>query len=648
MFDFIRTHQRLMQLILLVLILPSFAFFGLQSYNKMGETSAGVAKVAGRTIQQSEFEIAQRNQAQRLQREMGAQFDPKLLDSPEAKAQILNGLIAEHVALNEVKRHSMYVGNASVQQAIAAMPGIATLFGPDGKFDVERYDLMLGAQNMTRDQFFADVRRSLLLKQVVDTVKDSVIVPKALESRLSALLRQERDVSELKIKLSDLQSRARVDPEMVQKYYDTHPKEFEIPERVKVEYVVLDSNAVAAQVSVPPEAAEEYYKQNKARYEVSEERRASHILISAPKDASAEDKQKARMKAEEVLNKAKANPADFAKLAKQYSQDPGSANNGGDLGYLGKGATVAPFEKALYALKQNQISDLVETDFGYHIIVLTGIKPASTRTLESVRDEIVGEIRKQLLAKKYAESAEMFSNMVYEQADSLKPVADKFALKVQVASGVTRVPAKDADPKSPLSHPKVLAAVFTDDVLKNKHNTAAIEVSPNTFVAARVIEYKPAERRPLSEVAESIKTTLTKLEAKKLTQQAGEAKLEELRKGGAAQGFSSPALVSRNNQANIPREALSAIFKADVSTLPAYIGVALTSGDYAIYRIDRVQVPKADVSQNAMLGQSLANEHGAMETGAYLESLKKAADIKIYPPYSALASKDSAVPGLPQ
>lgn len=628
-----------MQLVLLILIVPSFAFFGIEGYNRLRQESKGVAKVGDQVVQQEEFDLAQRNYGQRLQQQMGAEYDPKILDTPAAKAQVLNGLISERVALNEVSRRNLYVSNASVQQTIGEMPGIKALFGPDGKFDVERYDMMLATQNLTRDRFMADVRRSLLLKQVIDPIQGSAIVPKTLTRRLASLLRQEREVSESLIKESDFRAKVKLAADAAQKYYDAHPQEFQIPEQVQLEYVVLDNAALTSQISLPAGAVEEFYKQNKTRYEVPEQRRASHILIAAAKDASQADRDKAKAKAEDILKRVKANPADFAKLAKENSDDPGSAANGGDLDYLGKGATVPQFEKALFELKENQISDVVQSDFGYHIIRLTAIKPAVEKPLEAVRSDIESEIRKQLVGKKYAESAETFSNTVYEQPDSLKPAADKFGLKIQTASGVTRVPAQGADPKSPLGNAKLLSAVFADDVLKNKHNTAAIEIAPNQLVAARVVDYKPAVRKPLAEVSDSIQAMLADNEARKLAKQAGEARLEELRKGDSKQEFSAPVAVGRGNPANLAPEALPAIFKADVSKLPAYVGVELSSGDFAIYRIGKVVSPKVEDAQTASLEQTLAGEQGDLETNAYLGSLKKSAKVKIYPPYGDASDK---------
>ncbi len=642
MFDFVRNYRRLMLLLLLLLIFPSFVFFGLQSYKTLSEETSDVAKVAGQPIRQIEFDNAVRQQTQRLQEQMGKNYDAKILDTPEAKAGILDGLVSERLMQREVETKHLHVSNAAVQTAIGEIPAVKALFGSDGKFSVEQYDLLLSAQNLTRDQFFAQVRNSLLIQQVVDPIQTSTIVPATLVNRLANLIDQRREVAELLIKRSDYIAQAKVTPDAVQKYYDANQKKYEIPERVKLEYLVLSSDALAASVSVTPEAIQEYYNNNKNRYQVAEQRRASHILIAAPADAKSEDREKAKAKAEAILKKVKANPADFAKLAKENSEDPGSAANGGDLDYLGKGATVPPFEKALFALQENQISDLVQSDFGYHIIQLTGIKPAVIKPLETVRAEIDAELRKQMVAKKFSESADGFTNTVYEQADSLEPAANKYGLKIQTAENVTRVPPLNSSATLPFNNAKVLAAVFTDDVLKKKHNTPAVEIGTNTLVAARAVEYQPTRLRPLAEVTESIKADLLKQEVDQLIRKDGEVKLAELQSKSQAENtsFGPVKWVGRAATPEVDPVAVDALFKADVSKLPAYVGVTLSSGDYAIYRISRFGVVQiATDSEKAQLTETMARQFAELERASYLASLKKNAKVKYFGNFTEIMNK---------
>ncbi|OWW20282.1 SurA N-terminal domain-containing protein [Noviherbaspirillum denitrificans] len=627
MFDFIRTHQRLMQFVLLLLIFPSFVFFGLEGYTRMTDSGNVVAKVGGNSITQQELDAAQREQMERFRQMFGAQFDPKMLDTPEAKQEILDGLIAQRVVAAEAAKNRLAVSDQTLQQTIVAMPGLT---GANGKFDVERYKSALAAQGMTPAMFEAQLRRDLTLQQVGGAIQGTAFAPKAVAGRLSDLNDQEREVQELVFKASDFASKVQVTDEMLKSYYEKNGAQFEIPEQVKAEYVVLNSDVVASQISVSDADIKSYYEQNAKRFVDEEQRRASHILIKVDKGASAADKAAAKSKAEVLLAQLRKNPADFAKLAKENSQDPGSAERGGDLDYFSKGMMVPPFEAAAFKLKQGEISDVVESDFGFHIIQVTGIKPGSAKSIEQVKGQIAAEIKKQLAAKKFAEMAEQFTNMVYEQSDSLKPVADKLGLKIETAANLTRKPNPSVAPNAPFNHPKFLGALFSDEAIKNKRNTEAVEVAPSTLVAGRVVEYKPVSKRPFEEVQSVIRERVTQIETTNLARKAGEEKLAALKGGADAAGFSAARTVSRTKNQNVAPEALRAIMKADTSKLPSYVGVELPGQGYALYRVNKVSQPaNIDMARRQAEQQEIAGALAQLESHAYLEALKKKAKVEV-------------------
>jgi peptidyl-prolyl cis-trans isomerase D len=642
MFEFIRTHQRLMQFILLLLIFPSFAFFGLESYTRFRDTEQVVAKVAGQPITQQELDNAQRQQMERFRQMFGGQFDPKMFDTPEARQGILENLIAQKALAAEAARNKVVVSDQALQQAILGIPDI---IGPDGKFDGERYKALLAAQGMTPAMYEARLRQDLALQQLNGAVQSTAIAPKSVASRLSDINDQERQVQEIPFKAADFVAQVKVTDEMLKSYYDAHAAEFEIPEQVKAEYVVLNNEAVASQITVSDADIKSYYDQNTKRYTVDEQRRASHILIAAGKDAPAAEKAAAKAKAESLLAQLRKNPADFARLAKENSQDPGSAERGGDLDFFGKGMMVKPFEQAAYKLKQGEISDVVQSDFGYHIIQVTGVKPAATKTLDQVRNDIAGEIRKQLAAKKYAEMAETFSNSVYEQADSLKPAADKLKLKIDTASNLTRSPNPATAPNAPFNNPKFLKALFSDEAIKNKHNTEAVEVAPNTLIAGHVLEYKPASRKPLDEVKAVVRERVVQIEAVALARKAGEAKLAEGKSGKDVAGFSEAKPVSRAKNPGLDPKAFEAVMKADVTKLPSYVGVELPGQGYGVYRIAKVSQPAAaDAARRQAEQQQVGNALAQQEMLAYIEVLKKKAKTEILKPSGAAPTDDKAKP----
>ena len=631
MFEFIRTHRRLMQFVLLLIILPSFAFVGLESYTSMGDASNTVAKVGDQTITQPEWDAAQREQMERFRQMFGEQFDAKMFDTPEAKQEILNNLIAQRVLAAEAKQNKLFVSDQSLQQTIINMGGLTTA---DGKFDVERYKSILAAQGMTPTTYEARLRQDLTSQQVNAAIQSTAFAPDSLAKRLSELGEQEREVQQLAFRASDYVAQVKVSDDMLKSYYEKS-NQFDLPEQVKAEYVVLTADALAAQINVSDADIKSYYEQNTKQYGTEEQRRASHILIGVNKDASDADKAAAKAKAEKLLASLRKNPQEFAKLAKENSVDTGSAERGGDLGFFGKGSMVKPFEDAAFKLKQDEVSDLVQSDYGFHIIKVTAIKPAAVKPLEQVKSEIANDIRKQLVGKKYTETADVFNNTVYEQADSLKEVADKLKLKIETTGTLTRQVNPAVAPTAPYNNQKFLTALFSDESLKNKRNTEAVEVAPNTLIAGRVVEYKPATKRPFDEVKALVKERVVQIEAHALAKKAGEAKLAALKEKDDATGFSATQTVSRAKSQGLNPAIFLAVMKADTSKLPSYAGLEAPQG-YAVLRVVRVVQPtNIDSAKRQAEHQQIAAALAQQETHAYIEALKKKAKVKIVKPLAA-------------
>jgi peptidyl-prolyl cis-trans isomerase D len=398
-----------------------------------------------------------------------------------------------------------------------------------------------------------------------------------------------------------------------------------VPEEVSVEYVVLSADAVAAADKVDPAKVAEYYKANQSRYGEPEQRRASHILIAVKGGASEEEKRKARQHAEAILAKLRAAPGSFAEVAKKESADPGSASKGGDLGFFSRGMMVGPFEDAVFQLKPGQTSGVVETDFGYHIIKLTAIKPGKMKSLEQVRPEIEQALRKQESGKHFAEAATDFQNTVYDQPDSLKPAAEKFKLEIQHAQGVTRQGAR----VPALNNSKLLAALFSDDVIKSRHNTEAVETSPGTLVSARVVDHKAASLRPFDDVKDAIGKLLAQQEAVAAARKQGAELLAGLKKGEASKtSFDASKLVSREDPKGLGPADLSQVFSADASRLPAYAGA--DSGDgYVVYRVSKVIDMKPDEAREKAVQSELGRVNGAQEFKSFLDSLRTDAKVQI-------------------
>ena len=629
MFEFIRTHQRLMQIFLAIIIVPSFAFVGLGSYKGFGEDANTIAKIDGKPLTQQEFDNAVRNQLDSYRQRLGAQFDQKMFDTPEFKQNVLDQLIAQRAIAAEVAHSHLNVSDDQLQKAIM------DLFGGPAGFDKDRYIAILAAQGLRPEQNDARMRQELALQQLAVAIEGTGFAPHTVSKALSDIAAQEREVQELQLPVADFVPQVKVTDDMVKAFYDKNSKFFEVPEQAKIEYVVLNNDAVAAQISVTDAEVSDYYTKNQAQFTTPETRRASHILIALKKGASAADTTAAKAKAEAIVAELRKNPGDFAKVAKAKSEDPGSAEQGGDLGVIEKAVLVAPVENAIGKLKQGEISDAVQSDFGFHVLTVTELKPAVVKPLEVVKTDVADLLKKQKAAKKYSEMAEAFTNTVYEQSDSLKPVADKLGLKIETAVNVSRT-ASPAGGAVAYNNAKFLTALFSNDSISSKRNTEAVETAPNTLVSGRIVEFKPAAKRPLAEVDAQIRQRVTMEEAAKLAAKAGEEKLAAFKKSGDATGFGAAKLVSRSKPEGINGLALQSIMKADTTKLPAYVGVDVPGFGYGVYRISKVQQPaQQDEAQRKSQAEQISNLVAQQEMAQYIELLKQKNKVKILKPITA-------------
>ena len=626
MFDFVRNNKRVMYGILGLLIVPSFIFVGVDSYQNSGDSGVGVAEVDGRDITQLEWEEAQRRQIDQARQQAGPQFDQKVYETPEAKREVLENLVAERAVNAEIARGNLTVSDQSLVKAIQQLEGFRK---PDGTFDMDAFKAALAAQGMTPVVFEERMRRDMAIQQLAGSIGSTAFVPRSVAERVSNINDQQREVQELVFPIANYLPQVKVTDAMVKAFYDKNANLFLIPEQVKAEYIVLDSAAVESQVSVTDAEVAQFYNANQKRFTTPEQRTASHILITNPAGAKPAEAAAAKAKAEAVLAEVRKNPADFAAIAKTQSQDPGSAQNGGDLGAVERGSLVKSVEDAIYGLKEGEVSGIVPSEFGFHIIKLTALTPTTQKSLEAAKAEIAAELSKSKLSKKYSELAEQFNDIVYEQADSLKPAADKLGLQIQTVDGLTRKP-NEALGAAPYNNEKFLTALYSTDAIKNKRNTEAVEVAPAVLIAGRVAEFKPATKRPLAEVEAAIRQRVTQEEALRLARQAGEAKLAAARASGDATGFGASTLISRTQEPSINPSGALAALKADATKLPAYVGAELPGVGYGVYRIGKVSQPaQPDQARRSEEAQQISNLVGQAELYNYVEALKAKSKVKI-------------------
>jgi len=621
MFDLVHKNKRIVQILLILIVLP-FALWGIESYQRFSGGADHVALVDGDRISTNDLNEAMQRQLDQMRQALGRNFDASMFDTPQARAQMLDGLIAQRLAVMHVTRRNFQVSDDELRQVIASEPA----FQDGGAFSKSRYETLLAAQNLTPQIFEASLRRDMMLQQLAAGLLESSFVASTAARQYAAIRAEQREVSDMLVEPAAFTAQVKIQPDAVEKYYREHAKEFEIPEQVKAQYVVLSGDALASQIKIPEEDLRAWYKQNLDRYRQPEQRQASHILIAA---SDAKARPEAKKKAEALLQELRKSPEKFAELARKNSDDPGSKDKGGDLGYFGRGSMVKPFEDTVFSLKLNRISDLVETEFGYHIIRLTGVRPEKVTPFEEVRAGIEDELRKQRTAKKVAEAAESFANIAEEQPDSLQPLVEKFGLKIETSPWIGKTPSPAA---GVLNNPRVLAALFAADAVKDKHNTDAIEVSSGTMVVARVAEHKPATQPPLDEVKKVIQDKLTRIEAAELARKAGAERLEALRNGKEVAGakWSVARMVTRENPAGLAQDGIKAVFKAGSAKLPAYVGVDLADGGYAIYRIGRVSAgAEPDENRVRAIAAALARQASSSDYQAFIASLRSHASIEI-------------------
>ena len=620
MFDFIRKHTKITMGLLFLLIVPSFVLFGLDGYSQNKDKSPVVAKVDGQEILQSEWDKAHLREIDKLKASMPS-LDAKLLDSPEARYATLERLVRDRVLIAAVAKSKLNTSDQRLARELQSNPDIAALRRPDGTLDMERYKQLLGTQGMSPETFEASVRNDLSTRQVLVGVMGSGFSANvAADTALNAYF-EKRDIQIARFATADYAAKLNPTDADLEQFYTANAGLFQAPEQANIEYVLFDVETVKKGIVVAEADLKTYYEQNLQRLSGQEERRASHILITSPKGAPEADRQKAKAKAVELATLVKKSPDSFADVARKNSQDPGSAVAGGDLDFFARDAMVKPFSDAAFAMKKGDVSDVVESEFGYHVIKLTDIKAPKQRTFEEMKPELELDIKKQQAQKKFTETAESFTNSVYEQADSLKPTADRLKLEIKTVTGITRQPAPGAS--GALANPKFLNAIFAADTIEKKRNTEAVEVASNQLISGRVTQYTPARTRPLTEVKDIVRQRWLAQRGADEARKDGIAKLAAWRAAPATAVLSAPLAVSRDQPQKQSLQVVDAALRADAAALPALAGIDLGAQGYVIVKVLKVLPREASLEAAAKQERTQYSQWWtSAESQAYYNGLK--------------------------
>lgn len=645
MFDYVRKHTKIMMGLMFLLIIPSFVLFGIDGYNRFREKGQTVARVAGNDITQSEWDATHKKEVDRVRASMPG-LDPKLLDSPAARYATLERMVHERVLAHAAQAARLTTSDARVARELQSIPEIAALRRPDGTLDIERYRQLLGSQGLSPEMFEASIRDEIATRQVEAGVVQTGFAAKVPSDLALNAFYERREVQLARFATADFAGQVKPSEAELEAYYQANQAQFQAPEQASIEYLMLDINAVRKTISLNEQDLKSYYEQNVARLSGNEERRASHILIAAAKSAPAAEREKARARAQELLAAVRKAPDSFADVARKNSQDPGSAAKGGDLDFFARGAMVKPFEDAAFALKKGEISELVESDFGFHIIKVTDVKTPKRKSFEELRASLEEDLKNQQAKARYAEAAETFTNGVYEQSDSLKPVAEKLKLEIQTATGIQRQPAPGA--RGVLANPKLLAAIFSADSVEKKRNTEAVEIAPSQLVAARITQYTPARTLSLAEVRQLVRERLVNARASELAKKEGAQKLAAWKANPAAASMSGAQVVSRDQPQNLQGPVLDAVLRADLASPPALVGVDLGAQGYIVARINKRVEREAVAPQVQEQGRAQYAQWWAQaENQAYYQLLKERFKAQIKVPRPSNSAAEAALNAAP-
>ncbi len=611
-----------------LLIIP-FALWGINEYFGTGGGLVA-ATVNGTEIDQREFQQAFYEQRSRMQEMLGSQYDSRVFD-PQLRQRVINELVERELLLQNAEAMGYRVSDENVAATIRSFE----VFQENGVFSPELYRQQLRAQGQSPALFEQRIKRALLASQLPTAVAATAFVT---DLELDALIRlqgQQREVAYLTLPIERYEDSADASDEAVASYYETHRERFMTPERVSVEYVELSADELGADIDPGDEKLREFYRSRSQQFSTPEERKVRHILFTIPEGASESEVEAVRAKAGEVLKRIRDGES-FAELAREVSEDPGSADMGGDLGFISLGVMEPDFEQVAFALGEGEVSEPVLTSFGFHLIEVDEIRAGKVKPFESVRDVLLKEYQRDEAERKYFDLADKLTNMAYESPDSLSEVAEALGLPLKESALFSRDGGEGL-----FADPHVVNAAFSDDVLKQGFNSEPVEVGDKHVVVLRVKEHREAAPLPLEEVAETIRQQIIAEKARERALQAAAKLVERLESGASREeiarevgaDWQTPAALARN-AVTVDSALVQMVFRmprpAEGGT--RYGSTALTSGDFAVLALSRVtdgDPAGFDQAERENLRQQLANLRGTESSQALLESLKAKARIVI-------------------
>ncbi|WPC03328.1 SurA N-terminal domain-containing protein [Pseudomonas benzenivorans] len=600
------------------LIVVLLALTGVEAVFTSTSNSQNAAEVNGEKVSLSQLGQAVEMQRRQLLQQLGKDFDASLLDEKLLRESALNGLIERTLLLQAAADADFAFSEQALDQLILQTPE----FQVDGKFNADRFDQVIRQLGYSRLQFRQMLAQEMLIGQLRAGLAGSGFVTDAQVEAFARLEQQTRDFATLRVPADT--AAVQLSDDDVKAYYEAQASQFMSPEQVVLEYLELKKDAFFDQVEVADEDLQSAYQSEIAN--LAEQRRAAHILIEV---SDAVDEGQAKAKIDEVQKRLQQGE-EFAALAKELSEDPGSATEGGDLGYAGQGVYDPAFEEALYALGEGEVSAPVRSEFGWHLIKLLGVQAPEVPSFDSLKDKLVRDLKAQRVEQRFVEVAKQLEDLAFESSDLAQP-AQELGLEVKTTDAFGREGGEGL-----AANRQVIQAAFSAEVLEDGNNSATIELDPNTVVVVRVKEHRKPEQLALEQVADSIRGHLTRVRASEAAKAKGEELLTALRDGKTPAEQTQewqPVEAATRSHEGVEPVVLQALFrmpKPSDSGQPSFAGVGLDSGDFVVIRLNGVSEPQEALAEEekAMYRRFLASRSGQQDFAAFRKQLEAQADIE--------------------
>ena len=616
--------------VLLGFLAVAFAFFGLNSY--LGDTSRPYAASVNDTeISAASLKQAYRVTLARLQENMGESFDPAMFDEEFLKKTSLERLIRDELLLQEAEAEGFTVS----KDLVAARINSVSAFKKDDTFSREKYERLLQIQGLTPSEYEWRLARELVTQQLRNGITGTAQPTPAVVKDVYRVRAQQRRFRYLTLPLSRYQDEVSINDADIEKYYQENNREFVSPERVKLQYLELNADELVVDSEVDEEKLRALYDEQSELYTNEEERQVRHILISVPQDADEDAVAMARGRAESILQKL-AQGESFADLAKQESDDPGSASKGGDLGFFGKGLMAPEFEASAFSLEKGERSEIIKTTFGYHIIEVTDIKPEIVKAFEDVREDLVKEYFSETRDDLYYEYSETLATLAFEEPESLDGAASELELEIRTSDWLTRTGGPGIGENS-----QVTEVAFSEDVLESRNNSEPIEISDTRMVVIRVLDHEPAETKPLDTIREEVERKTRDAKVRALVRNEGEELLGELKSGVSMEAAAGKLELETSDSGYIYRgtSTLDQMLVTEAYQMPqgtdeqpSIRGVVLTSGDYAILSLEEIRegsIDRLSDADRSRFTAEVSSMQGNSEFSAVVDTLRANATIII-------------------